>query len=235
MEPAPNYDNAYVRTLFDKMGRTYDVVNLISSFGFSSLWRQQCISLAHIEAHQLVCDLMADGGECWRPVLDRDASVISIDFSHVMVARQDSLRRKLGVGVDVRCENATATSLDSQSVDAVICTFGLKTLSSEATEALAREVCRILKPGGHFSFLEISTARGWWLGPVFRWYVSTVIPVIGKMCLGDIECYRMLGRYTNAFDSCEHIVDTFNKAGLSTKLRSHFHGCATSISGTKSA
>jgi demethylmenaquinone methyltransferase/2-methoxy-6-polyprenyl-1,4-benzoquinol methylase len=235
MEPAPNYDDVYVRTLFDKMGRTYEAMNLISSFGFSSLWRRQCVTLAQIEADQRVCDLMAGGGECWGPVLDRHASVISIDFSTVMVARQDARRKKLGVGVDVRCENATATSLDSQSVDAVICAFGLKTLSSEATEALAREVCRILKPGGHFSFLEISTARGWWLGPVYRWYVSAVIPVIGKMCLGDIECYRMLGRYTSAFDSCERIVGLFDKAGLSTKLGSHFHGCATSISGTKPA
>jgi len=30
----PNYDEKYVARLFDQMGPSYDVVNLITSFGF---------------------------------------------------------------------------------------------------------------------------------------------------------------------------------------------------------
>jgi demethylmenaquinone methyltransferase/2-methoxy-6-polyprenyl-1,4-benzoquinol methylase len=235
METSPNYDDAYVRRLFDRMGRTYDAVNLISSFGFSSLWRRQCVALAQVGANQRVCDLMAGGGECWRPILRRRASLVSLDFSPVMVERQVARQKKLGATIEVLCENATATSLADQSLDAVVCAFGLKTLSPEATAALAREVHRVLKPGGSFAFLEISTAQGWWLGRVFRWYVSSVIPVIGKLCLGDIECYKMLGRYTEAFVSCERAGDLFREAGLTTHFRSHFHGCATSLSGRKPA
>ena len=233
MKPPPSYDDAYVRNLFDRMGRTYDAVNLISSFGFSSFWRKQCVELARIERDQAVCDLMAGGGECWRPILKRGASIVSIDFSPVMVERQRSLQKKLNGPVEVKCENATATALADESVDAVVCAFGLKTLSPESSKALAKEVYRILRPGGHFSFLEISTASDWWLGQVFRWYVRSVIPAIGKACLGDIECYRMLGRYTEAFGSCEHLLATFGQAGLPAHFASHFFGCATSLSGRK--
>lgn len=45
------YRDEYVRALFDRMGPTYDVVNWISSFGFSSMWRRLCVSLGfHGEA-----------------------------------------------------------------------------------------------------------------------------------------------------------------------------------------
>lgn len=232
-EQPPRYDEAYVRELFDRMGRTYDVVNLISSFGFSRLWRSQCVAKARISPGDVVCDLMAGGGECWVPIFRKEASIVSIDFSRVMSERQTELQERLGRPIDIRCENALSTSIDDGSIDAVVCAFGLKTLTTGDMTLLAGEVFRILKPGGRFSFLEISLAEGWWLGPLFRWYVRCVIPFIGKVCLGDIECYRMLWRYTRAFGSCSGFVDQFRQAGLSATTENHFNGCATSISGFK--
>ncbi|HEX4343865.1 MAG TPA: class I SAM-dependent methyltransferase, partial [Verrucomicrobiae bacterium] len=126
-----------------------------------------------------------------------------------------------------------AMSLPNASVDAVVCAFGLKTLDTNGVLAVAAEVNRILKPGGRYAFLEISTAKDWWLGSFYMWYLSSAIPVIGKLCLGDIECYRMLGRYTRSFGSCEKIIGAFEQARLSVRLKKHFYGCATSISGTK--
>ena len=229
----PSYDEACVRELFNRMGRSYDVVNFISSFGFSRWWRRQCVNLAQVTRGDCVCDLMAGGGECWPDLLQRDVSLVSIDFSPVMVGRQRRLRERLRTEVDVRCENALATSLSAASMDAVVCVFGLKTLASEARGAAAREVFRILRPGGRFAFLEISCARAWWAGPLYRWYISSIIPLIGRLCLGDIDCYRMLGAYTQAFGSCEHVRPAFREAGLSVELREHFHGCATSLAGHK--
>ena len=113
---------------------------------------------------------------------------------------------------------------------------GVIPISSGSISGLARlatEVARVLKPGGRFSFLEISRADQWWAGPLYRWYLSSVIPTIGKLCLGDIDCYRMLGKYTNAFGSCEVVLPHFERAGLDCRLHQHFFGCATSITGRK--
>lgn len=233
MPSIPDYDDAYVQELFDRMGSTYDAVNLISSFGFSQLWRKQCVSLAGIKRGDVVCDLMAGGGECWASIQGFGASIISIDFSRVMTERQIARKENRPGAIDVRCENALSTSIADSSIDAVVCAFGLKTLPLERVSQLADEIHRILKPGGRFSFLEISTAESWWLGPMFRWYMRRAIPLIGKLCLGDIECYRMLWRYTQAFGSCAPLVGKFQRAGMSARLAVHFNGCATSISGTK--
>ena len=230
------YDDDYVKALFDRMGRTYDLTNVVSSFGFSELWRWQCVAQAPILSGQHVCDMMAGTGECWRYILRRGAArVTSIDFSHYMADRQRKRREKSGLSVTVLEENATATSLQAESVDHVVSAFGLKTLSHEALVAFVEEIRRILKPGGTFSLLEISYPQRWVLSWFYRMYLSKGIPFIGKFCLGDIDCYRMLGEYTREFGSCASVIELFREAGLEVEMKEHFFGCATSLVGCKRA
>lgn len=234
MTDVRQYDDAYVADMFDRMGPTYDLVNRLSSFGFCELWRYQCVRHAQIQPGAVVCDMMAGSGECWPYLKDRRvARIISVDFSPVMVRRQQRRQQRGNLVVDVRNENAIRTTLPSGSVDGVVGAFGLKTLSGEALVAFAEEIRRILKPGGSFSLLEISSAQGWMFGAVYRWYVSTLIPQLGRLFLGDIECYRMLGVYTQAFGSCEQVAPVFAAAGLRVEVRHHFFGCATALVGNK--
>lgn len=227
------YRDEYVRALFDRMGPTYDVVNWVSSFGFSSMWRRLCVSLGNVKPGDVVCDMMAGAGECWPHLPSGWASLVAIDFSPEMVARQKHRLAGLTGPVHSICENALATSLPDASVDCVISAFGLKTLSAEALSRFAREISRILKPGGRFALIEISRADGWALGPLYRWYLGCVIPWVGKLCLGDIECYRMLGEYTDAFGSCVHVAPVMRSAGLHVEVKEHFYGCASSLTGMK--
>ena len=122
-----------------------------------------------------------------------------------------------------------------QSIDCVVSAFGLKTLDRAAVTRLAGELARIVRPGGRISLLEISTAEGWWLSPAYRFYVNRVIPLVGRLCLGDIDCYRMLGRYTAAFGSCAPVASIFDDAGFAVEVRRHLFGCATSIVGSRRA
>ena len=229
------YDDDYVRALFDRMGRTYDLVNVISSFGFSAMWRRLCVRNASINRGDRVCDLMSGSGECWRYILSAGAQLVSIDFSPVMVARQFDRRTKRRCSVDVRLENALSSSLPDESIDCVVAAFGLKTLDREGVRRLACEIRRILRPGGRFSFIEISDARDWILGSAYRWYIRSLIPVVGKVLLGDIECYRMLNTYTVAFGDCSRVAPIFSESGLRVNVRRHFYGCASSIVGAKDA
>jgi demethylmenaquinone methyltransferase / 2-methoxy-6-polyprenyl-1,4-benzoquinol methylase len=229
------FEESTVQSLFDKMGPTYDIVNLVSSFGFSEFWRWQCVGRVDARSGELVCDMMSGSGECWRYLLRRKARIASIDFSVGMIQRQMARRERTIGSIQVLCENALQTSIADSSVDAVVCAFGLKTLSSEQTGRFAAELHRILRPGGRFSLLEISDPVGWFGAPLFRFYVGSIIPLIGRACLGDIECYRMLGVYTRAFGSCENVVSHFTRAGLAAHVLRHFFGCATSICGEKPA
>ena len=87
------------------------------------------------------------------------------------------------------------TSIETESIDCVFPSFELKTFSLEQQEALACEINRILKPGGYVSFIEISVPKN----KIFRWfyfiYLKVFIPIIGRLFLGNPDCYRMLGMY----------------------------------------
>jgi len=145
---------------------------------------------------------MAASVECWRYIPRNVSEIISIDFSDFMNERQVKRSQKLDRTIDIRCENATATSLADESVDHIISAFGLKTLSEASIRNLSTEIRRILKPDGTFSFLEISLPSNPIVRAPYQWYLCSAIPWIGKMMLGDIECYRMLGKYTTAFKNC---------------------------------
>jgi ubiquinone/menaquinone biosynthesis C-methylase UbiE len=64
-------------------------------------------------------------------------------------------------------------------------------------------------------------------------YLNKVIPVIGRLLLGNPDCYRMLGAYTSAFGNVRHFAKSLQEAGLHASPVSHFFGCATGVSGFK--
>ena len=232
----PNYDQQYIAQLFDQMGPSYDVVNLISSFGFSEIWRSQCVGNLELSRGAFVADLMAGSGECWPHLQNRigtTGKIIAVDISPVMNQRQKPRLDRMKTPMDSRLENALSMTLLDRSVDHVICAFGLKTFDLEQTRRFATEVFRILRPGGTCSLLEISVPDNRLLGLAYVFYISTCIPLVGKIFLDGIDCYRMLGVYTTAFGSCRCVVTPFEQAGFDVELKSHFFGCATSLVLTK--
>jgi demethylmenaquinone methyltransferase/2-methoxy-6-polyprenyl-1,4-benzoquinol methylase len=230
---SPNYDEKYVARLFDQMGPSYDVVNLISSFGFSEIWRARCVGNLSIHPGAVIADLMSGSGECWNYITRRtkpNGKILSVDFSSVMCSRQKRRQARLdGVDVQILCENATSTSLPDHSVDFIISAFGLKTFNAPLLDQLAAEMFRVLRPGGSCSLLEISLPVSRFLRTPYQFYISSVIPLIGRFFLKDIECYRMLGVYTQAFGSCAKVIEHFRKAGFQVVVKTHSFGCATSI------
>lgn len=160
-------------------------------------------------------------------------TLVAVDFSAGMVAGAARRRERLGhAGIDLRREDALATSLPDASVDAVVSSFGLKTLAAEARPALAAEIRRILRPGGRFAVIEVSVPRG----PIrlpYMAYLRWGIPLIGVLFAGGSRDYRLLGEYTRRFGDAEPLVPAFEAAGLEASFRSYFHGCATGIVGRR--
>jgi len=220
------------------MSPSYDVVNLISSIGFSEIWRAQCVRNLNIQQGTVVADLMAGSGECWTYLKRRiktNGQIVSVDISPVMCSRQKRRILDLDIPVDVRCENALSTSLPDRSVDFIISAFGLKTFDSHQLRRLALELLRILRPGGSCSLLEITMPELQLLRAPYRFYINKVIPMIGRMFLKDIECYKMLGVYTEAFGSCAKFAGIFENVGFKVVVKEHFFGCASSLVLTKTS
>jgi demethylmenaquinone methyltransferase/2-methoxy-6-polyprenyl-1,4-benzoquinol methylase len=235
--PEDIYRPEFVRGLFDEMSGTYGLVNLIASLGFCVRWRRQCAGRVEIRPGETVFDLMSGMGELWPAVaarLGRSGRIRAVDFSPVMCERSRPAAGRLrGVDVEVREEDVLANAIPDGSADVVVSSFGLKTFTDEQRTRLAREVARILRPGGKFSFLEISVPPATLLRVPYLAYLRYLVPLIGRVLLGNPDNYRLLGVYTEGFRDCGGFVRQCADAGLRVRPQRFFFGCATGVAGEK--
>ncbi len=232
MEQA-RYDPESIRTLFDDMASTYGYVNLISSFGFTARWRHQAVDGLPLASADCVIDLMSGMGELWRSLaaaLPASARVIGFDISPEMARRT---RKEWRFSVDVRVAEVLALGAQRVSADVIVSSFGLKTFDREQQRRLASVVAQLLKPGGACSFVEISVPPFLPLRAAFMFYLEWLIPLVGRLLLGNPNCYRMLAAYTQAFGNATHFAQCLREAGLNVAPVSYFFGCATGVRGIK--
>lgn len=237
-DPPPDiYATEYVEALFDEMAGSYERVNYVTSFGFSLRWRRQMVRSLRLGPGQAAADLMTGMGECWPEALRAvgpAGRLVAVDLSAGMLAHAAKRRRRLGAGnVRILKEDVLRTSLPAGSFDAVLCGFGLKTLAPESWPLLAREVARLLRPGGRFACIEVSVPPGRALRAAYMAYLKVGIPTLGRLFLGNPDNYRMLGLYTERFGDARPLVRVFEAEGLRARFTSHFHGCATGVAGDK--
>jgi ubiquinone/menaquinone biosynthesis C-methylase UbiE len=230
---AAHYDAESVRRLFDEMASTYGRVNLISSFGFTIRWRHQVVADLPLGSASCVVDLMSGMGELWRslePHLPASARLVGVDFSEQMAHRTP---KEWPFSVEMRIADALGANAAPMDADVVVSSFGLKTFSRHQQGVLARRVAEILRPGGAYSFIEISVPRGFLLRTVYMLYLRRVIPLVGRLLLGNPACYRMLGVYTEAFGDTSHFAECLRQEGLEVTETSFFFGCATGVRGIR--
>jgi len=227
------YDPESIRKLFDDMASTYGHVNLISSFGFTARWRHKVVAGLPLASADFIVDLMSGMGELWRSLatqLPASARVVGIGISPEMARRT---HRKWHFPVEVRVEDVLEWDPQPGIADVVVLSFGLKTFDREQQRRLAQTVSQLLKPGAVYSIIEISVPPYLPLRAAYMFYLKWVIPLVGRLLLGDPDCYRMLGLYTQAFENANHFAVCLREAGLEAITESYFFGCATGVRGVK--
>ena len=231
------YNSEFVKKLFNNMSSSYERMNFITSFGFSIRWRSQFIQ--HFKSTQEnieIIDLMTGMGETWKAVIRKfpNAQLSALDFSSEMLKQAQRKSKKYTLnGVKILNQDILQNTLPPDHYDLVICAFGLKTFDSTQLQILARETFRILKTGGKFSFIEVSTPENPVLKTLYRFYLGKIIPILGRLLLGNPTEYKMLGRYTDKFENAKVAMEIFRDTGLETKYHAYFYGCATGFSGSK--
>ncbi|HWF92724.1 MAG TPA: class I SAM-dependent methyltransferase [Terriglobales bacterium] len=228
-----NYDPITVRALFDEMSATYGVVNLVASFGFAARWRHQAVENLPFANGVHIVDLMSGMNELCHSIskyVTKNVCLTGVDFSPEMVSKA---RTDWPFVVENHLADIFKWDILSCSADVVVSSFGLKTFDGSQQHELARRVARLLRPGGIFSFVEISVPPARLLQRLYLFYLIHVIPWIGKLFLGNPDNYRMLGFYAREFGCCRHFATCLREQGLEVVELSYFFGCATGVRGFK--
>lgn len=234
------YDPQFVKSVFDKCGPRYRIWSTLASFGFTHFWRIACVdALPPLVQGARGVDMMAGTGEVWPILLKRRAEVAHIFGIDISTAMHEEAVRRLHGAIAGRISfleiDALKNELPSEQADFVISTFGMKTFDAGQHAIFARELARILKPGGGFSLIEASDPVGWWLRPLFRFHMEQVLPLVERLFLRGAQDFAMIGQYTRNFRDCSGLAELLRKQGLEVTFRRHFFGCATSVSGRKPA
>lgn len=176
--------------------------------------------------------MMSGMGELWNSIHDKPKQVVGADISPIMNKKARSNSTKYNFPIEVVEQNILKNELDNESFDLVISSFGLKTFNTDQLRQLSKEVARILKTGGSFSFVEISKPKSIFKIP-FLFYLKIIIPIIGWMFMGNDNSYRFLGTYCAQFQNCSNFKEFLEDEGLEVNFHSFFFGCATAVSGLK--
>lgn len=138
----------------------YDLLAWLLTLGRERAFRERLADLARLRAGESVLDVGCGTGTLAITAKRRVGSagtVIGIDASPEMLERA---RRKAGkAGVDARFQNAVAEALPfpDASFDVAFTTLMLHHLPRPVREQCAREIHRVLKPGGRLLAVDFAT------------------------------------------------------------------------------
>lgn len=187
------------RQMFDRIAPTYDILNRLMSAGLDRRWRARAVAEVAAAPEGPVLDLCAgtmDLTAMVARVRPRDR-VFALDFSASML----ELGRAKAPSAEIVVGDATSLPFFDRTFAAVICGFGMRNLADPA--AGAREVARVLRPGGRFVTLELFRPTRLATRAFHRTYARVVLPALGGWLSGEPGAYRylagsMAGFYTRS-------------------------------------
>jgi demethylmenaquinone methyltransferase/2-methoxy-6-polyprenyl-1,4-benzoquinol methylase len=109
-------------------------------------------------------------------------------------------------------EDCTCLSYPDESFDAITAAFGIRNFAD--LDCGLKEMCRVLRKGGHLSIVELTTPVSSPMKQLFKIYSHTILPVYGRLISKDKSAYRYLTATIEAFPQGETMTEILRKAGF---------------------
>lgn len=198
------------RNMFERIAPTYDLLNRLLSGGADARWRARAVGALPAIGAGAVLDLCAGTMDLSALVARAhpDSRIVALDFSAAML---EAGRRKVPQA-EVVVGDASALPFEDATFDAVICGFGMRNLADPARGA--REVARVLRPGGAFVTLELFRPANLAARAFHEAYAKVVLPSLGGLVSGDRAAYRYLARSMGSFFTRDEYQDLLRGAGF---------------------
>ena len=138
-----------------------------------------------------------------------------VDLSEGMmqVGRRKVEQAGLAARIDFQREDCEALTFADASFDAVTVAFGIRNF--EHLDRGLREMCRVLRPGGHLVILELSTPTRFPMKQLFALYSKAAMPLMGRTISHDDSAYTYLPESIRAFPQGEVMQESIRRAGFS--------------------
>ena len=224
-----------VERMFDHIAPAYDRLNRLMSLGIDRSWRRTALKWLRPYRPALVLDVATGTGDFAIQACRMlpSASLTGVDLSEGMmqVGRRKVEQAGLAARIDFQREDCEALTFSDASFDAVTVAFGIRNF--EHLDRGLREMCRVLRPGGHLVILELSTPDRPPMKQLYRIY-SRLIPLMGRLVSHDRSAYTYLPQSIRAFPQGEVMSESIRRAGFSdVRFRRLTFGVCTLYMATK--
>ena len=171
-----------VASMFDAVGKNYDLTNTVLSFNQDAMWRRRTRERLNLQPGEKVLDLAAGTAVSTEELSKSGAWCVACDFSRGMLAAGAHRPVPKVAGDGMRLPFADAT------FDAVTISYGLRNIHD--FEQGLREMARVTKPGGRLTVAEFSTPIVPVFGTVYKEYLMRLLPPIAKLVSSNPESIR---------------------------------------------
>ena len=205
-----------VEQMFDNIAPTYDKLNHRLSWDIDKGWRKKAIKALAPYQPQTLLDIATGTGDfaILAAQMLQPKRLIGADISEGMMQIGREKVKVLGLEnvVTFEKEDCTHLTYNNDTFDAVTAAFGIRNFAD--LDAGLREMCRVLRPGGHLSIVELTTPVKFPMRQLFHIYSHTVLPVYGRLISKDTSAYSYLTKTIEAFPQGERMVEILKKAGF---------------------
>ncbi len=205
-----------VEEMFDHIAPTYDTLNHRLSWEIDKGWRKKAIQKLVPYCPEKILDIATGTGDfaILAAKMLHPQILIGADISEGMmqVGRKKVSIEHLKDIISFKKEDCMNLSFKDNTFDAVTAAFGIRNFQN--LDQGLKEMCRVLKKGGHLSIVELTHPVRFPMKQLFRIYSHTVLPIYGKLISKDQSAYNYLTATIEAFPQGETMMEVLKKAGF---------------------
>ena len=224
-----------VEQMFDNIAGNYDSLNRVISFGIDVKWRKKVLKIVSDSKAKIILDIATGTGDLAILMTETNAEkIIGLDISDGMleVGRIKIKQKNLSSRIEMVLADSENMPYSDNYFDAITVAFGVRNF--ENLERGLTEILRVLKPNGVFVILETSVPEKFPFKQGYRFYSSTILPLIGKLFSKDDSAYQYLSDSASVFPFGEALNNILRKVGfIEVKSSPQTFGVATIYTATK--
>jgi len=203
--------------MFDAIAGRYDFLNHVLSAGIDAVWRRRAIRSLQLTGRERVLDLCAGTGDLAIAALrarPSAARVVGVDFAGAMLRIASDKVRRVGIADRVALVRGDAMRipLAAGTVDRITIGFGIRNV--ERIEAAFDEMRRVLTAGGRIAILEFAVPTAPGFSTFYRWYITRILPRLGRALSKHDSAYAYLPASIDAFAAPAEFVKRLQQAGF---------------------
>ncbi len=188
-------DPKFVQSAFASIAPRYVLANHVLSLGIDILWRKQVAKIVEDLKPKRLLDVATGTGDLALEIGRHcpDTELVATDFCKEML----EIAEEAGVP-NTQVADAMNLPFKDGNFDVVTVAFGLRNM--ESWSGAAREMRRVLRPGGSLVILDFSIPSGVLRGP-YRLYLHHVLPKLAGVIAGNRGAYEYLSKSIEKFPS----------------------------------